>query len=83
MRFELANHVFGYISGGSLDEKDSFVHFKYSSADLSDKDKSIVFDLAGYVFFYIFLQIEIQQKKDNQNSPEILQQYLDILAADK
>ena len=34
-------------------------------------------------FFYIFLQTEIQQKKDNQNHPEILQKYLDILAAEK
>ena len=34
--FELANHVLGYLSGGSL-EKDSLAQFKYSSADLSDK----------------------------------------------
>ena len=53
--FELSNQVFDYISGGSLDEKGSFVQFKYSSADLSDKDKSIVFYLAGYVFFLHFL----------------------------
>ena len=36
LRFELANHVLGYLSGGSL-EKDSLAQFKYSSADLSDK----------------------------------------------
>ena len=47
--FELANHVLGYLSGGSL-EKDSVVQFKHSSAGLSDKEKSIVFYLAGYVF---------------------------------
>ena len=47
--FELANHVLGYLSGGFL-EKDSVAQFKYSSADLNDKEKSIVFYLAGYVF---------------------------------
>ena len=40
--FELANHILGYLSGGSL-EKDSVVQFKYSSADHSDKEKSIAF----------------------------------------
>ena len=38
---ELANHVLGYLSGGSF-EKDSVAQFKYSSADLSDKEKSII-----------------------------------------
>ena len=48
--FELVNHVLGYLSGGSL-EKDSVVQFKYSSGDLSDKEKSIAgYYLAGYVF---------------------------------
>ena len=28
--FELVNHVLGYLSGGSLDKKDSVVEFKYS-----------------------------------------------------
>ena len=40
------------LSGESL-EKDSVAQFKFSSADLSDKEKLIVF-LLGYVFFYIF-----------------------------
>ena len=40
--FELANHILGYLSGGSLDEKDLVLQFKYISADLSDKEKSIV-----------------------------------------
>ena len=35
----------GYLSGRSL-ENYSVVKFKYSSADLSDKEKSIVLDLA-------------------------------------
>ena len=52
--FELANHVLGYLSGGSL-EKDSVVQFKYSSADLSDKDKSIVFYLARFVFLHFLV----------------------------
>ena len=47
--FELENHVLSYLSGGSL-EKDSAVQFKYSSADLSDKKKSIAFYLSGHVF---------------------------------
>ena len=47
--FELANHVLGYVSGGSL-QKESVAQFKYSSADLTDKEKSIVVYLAGYVF---------------------------------
>ena len=46
---KLANHVLGYLSGEFL-EKDSVAQFKYSSADLNDKEKSIVFYLAGYVF---------------------------------
>ena len=37
LRFELPNHVLGYLSGGSLDEKDTVVQFKYSSVDLSDR----------------------------------------------
>ena len=47
--FELTNHVLGYSSCGSL-EKDSVVQFKYSSADLSIKEKSIMFYVAGYIF---------------------------------
>ena len=47
--FELANHVLGYFVGGSP-EKDSVVQFKNSSIDLSNKEKSIVFYLAGYFF---------------------------------
>ena len=77
--FELANHVLGYLSRGPL-EKDSVVQFKYSSVDLTNKEKSIVFYLAGYVFFYIFCEIP---KNNNQNNPEMLQEYLDILAAGK
>ena len=79
--FELANHVLGYLSRGSL-EKDSVVQFKYSSADLSDKEKSIVFYLTGYVFSTFSRRLRFT-KKNNQNSPEILQEYLDILAACK
>ena len=79
--FELANHVLGYLSGGSL-EKDSVVQFKYSSADLSDKEKSIVFYLTGYVFSTFSRRLRFT-KKNNQNRPEILQEYLDILAACK
>ena len=48
--FELANHVLDYLSGWSL-QKDSVVQFEHNSADLSDKEKSIVFYLAGYVLF--------------------------------
>ena len=48
-RFELENHVLAYLSGGSF-EKDSVVSFKYSSADLRDKEKTILFYLAGCVF---------------------------------
>ena len=47
--FEQENHAMGYLSGGSL-KKDSAVQFKYSSADLSDKEKSIAFYLSGDVF---------------------------------
>ena len=77
--FELANHVLGYLSGGSL-EKDSVVQFKYSSGDLSDKEKSIVFYLAGYIFS-TFARID-SPKKIITNT-EILQEYLAILAAGK
>ena len=78
--FELANHVLGYLSGGSL-EKDSVVQFKYSSADLNDKEKSIVFYLAGYVFSTFSRRLRFT-KKNNQNA-EIVQEYLAILAAGK
>ena len=61
--FELANHVLGYLSGGSLDEKDSVVQFEYSSADLSDKEKSIVFYLAGYVFSIFSRRLRFTKKK--------------------
>ena len=47
--FELESHALGCLSGGSL-QKDSVVQFKYSSAGLTNKEKSIVFYLAGYVF---------------------------------
>ena len=60
--FELAaNHVLGYLSGGSL-EKDSVVQFKYSFADLSDKEKSIVFYLAGYVFSTFSRRLRLAKK---------------------
>ena len=78
--FELTNHVLGYLSGGSL-EKDSVVQFKYSSADLSDKEKSIVSYLAGYFFSTFFRRLRFT-KKNNQNT-EIVQEYLVILAASK
>ena len=61
--FELANHVFGYLSGGSL-EKDPVVQFKYSSADLSDKEKSIVFYLAGYVFSTFSRRLRFTKKNN-------------------
>ena len=79
--FELANHVLGYLSGGSL-EKDSVVQFKYSSADLCNKEKAIVFYLAGYVFSTFFRRLRFT-KNNNQNSLEIVQEYLAILAAGK
>ena len=40
--FGLANHVLDFLSGGYL-EKDSVVQFKYSSPDLSNKEKLAVF----------------------------------------
>ena len=80
LEFELANHVLGYLFGGSL-EKDSVVQFKYSSADLSDKEKSTVFYLAGYVFSTFSCRLKFT-KKNNQNT-EIVQEYLAILAAGK
>ena len=70
LEFELVNHVLGYLSGGSL-EKDSVVLFKYSSADLSHKEKSIVFYLAGYVFSTFSRKLRFI-KKNNQNTPEIV-----------
>ena len=79
--FELANHVLGYLSGGSL-EKDLAVQFKYSFAYLSDKEKSIVFYIVGYAFSTFFCRMRFT-KKNTENSPEILQEYLDILAAGK
>ena len=74
LRFELANHNLSYLSGRSL-QKDSVVQFKYSSADIADKEKSIVFYLAVYVFSTFSRRLRFT-KKTNQNSPEILQEYL-------
>ena len=62
-------------------EKYWVAQFKYSCADLSDKEKSIVF-LVGYVFPTFSLRLRFS-KKSNPNSPEILQKYLAILAARK
>ena len=56
--------------------------FKYSSTDLSDKEKSIVFYLTGGVFSTFSRRLRFT-KKNNQNSTEILQEYLAILAAGK
>ena len=53
--------VLGYLSGGSLDE-DSVVQFKYSSADLSGKEKSIVFYLAKYVFSTFSRRLRFSKK---------------------
>ena len=61
LRFELVNHVLVYLSGGSL-EKDLVVQFKYSSADLSDKEKLTVFYLAGYVFSAFSLRLRFTKK---------------------
>ena len=70
----------GILSGGFL-EKDSVVQFKHSSADLSDKEKSIVFYLAGYVFSTFSRRLRFT-KKSNQNT-EIVKEYLANLAAGK
>ena len=67
MGFELANHVLGYLSGGSLEKATK---------------KSIVFYLAGYVFSTFSRRLRFT-KKNNQNGPEILQEYLAIFAAGK
>ena len=67
MGFELANHVLGYLSGGSLEKATK---------------KSIVFYLAGYVFSTFSRRLRFT-KKNNQNCPEILQEYLAIFAAGK
>ena len=72
----------GYLSGGSL-EKDSVGKFKYSSADLREK-KSIVFYLAGFIFCPFSRRLRFTKKnKKIQNIPEILEEYLHILAAGK
>ena len=42
--------------------KCSVVQFKYSSADLSDKGKSIVFSLAGYVFLHFLADWDSPKK---------------------
>ena len=78
--FEPANHVLDYLSGGSLE--DSVAQFRYSSADLSDKEKSVVFYLVGYVFPTFSRRLRFS-KKSNLNSTEILRKDLDILAARK
>ena len=59
----------------------SVVQFKYSSADLSDKEKSIVFYLAEYVFSTFSRRLRFT-KKNNRNT-ETVQEYLAILAAGK
>ena len=80
--FELANPILGYLSGGYL-EKDSVGKFKYSSADLREK-KSIFFYLAGFIFCPFSRRLRFSKKtKKIQNSPEILEEYLHILAAGK
>ena len=61
--FELANHVLSYFSRGSL-EKDSVVQFKYSSVDISNKEKSFVFYLAGYVFSTFFSRLRFTKKTE-------------------
>ena len=71
----------GYLSSGSL-EKDLVVQFKYSSADLNDKEKAIVFYLVGYVFSTFSRTLRFTQK-NNQNSPKPLHEYLAILAGGK
>ena len=62
LEFKLANPFLGYLSSGSL-EKDSVVQFKYSSADLSDKEMSTVFYLAGCFFSAFSDRLNSQKKK--------------------
>ena len=57
--FELGNHVL-----------DSVVQFKKSSADLSDKEESIVFYLAGYVFSTFARRLRFTKK--NTHNTEIV-----------
>ena len=57
--------------------------FKYSSEDLSDKEKSIVLSLAGYVFSTFSRRLRFTKKNNPEDSSEILQEYLHILAAGK
>ena len=54
LKFELANHIQGYLSGGYL-EKDLVVQFEYSSAAFSDKEESIVLYVAGCFFLYFLV----------------------------
>ena len=61
--FELTNHVSGYLSGGSLG-KDSVVQFKYISADLSNKEKSIV------TVCYYHVTYEFQSESTLYSLPE-------------
>ena len=72
--FKLANHVLGYLSGGSL-QKVSVVQIEYCSADLSDKEKSFVFCLAGYVFPTFSRRLRF-----NKNIIRITQKYLGIFS---
>ena len=85
--FELANHVLGYLSGGSL-EKDSVVQFKFllSKFCRSERQRQVNCVLFSRICFSTFsgrLRFTKKIIRIAQNSPEIVEEYLAILAAGK
>ena len=51
LSFEVANHVLAHISGAFF--KDEVITFKYSETEFSEKEKSIIPYLSGYVMYLV------------------------------
>ena len=74
--FELANHVLAYLSGCSF--KDDVLTFKHETTQFSDKEKSIITYLSGYVVGTLYRRIRFAKKQYLYH-----QHYLSLLLACK
>lgn len=77
--FEVANHVLAHLSGSTF--KEDVLTFKHDSRQFSDKERSIICYLSGYVFGTFYRRIRFS--KSSCNTSLYHQQCLSLLLAGK
>ena len=77
--FEVANHVLCHLTGSSI--KNNILEFAEKSHEFTEKEKSIICYLSGYVFSTFYRRVRFSNKKSSDNIYH--QQYLSLLLAGK